>query len=101
MPDSAPDSGDASIPLPITGELDLHTFRPAEVGSLLGDYLAACAKRGIRTVRIVHGKGTGALRERVHAWLRRSPLVESFALCDVADGGWGATRARLRASPPQ
>jgi len=96
MTDAAPDSGDVPVPLPITGELDLHTFRPAEVGDLLGDYLAACAAKGIRSVRIVHGKGTGALRERVHAWLRRSPLVESFALCDAAEGGWGATRATLR-----
>ena len=89
---------DEAVPLPITGELDLHTFRPAEVGDLLEDYLAACVERGIDCVRIVHGKGTGALRERVHAWLRRSPLVVSFALCDAAEGGWGATRARLRPS---
>ncbi len=95
MPDSAPELPSNPVPLPITGELDLHTFRPAEVGDLLGDYLAACAARGIRTVRIIHGKGTGALRERVHAWLRRSPLVESFALCDETAGSWGATRATL------
>lgn len=99
MPDSER-PGDDPLPLPITGELDLHTFRPAEVGPLLADYLDACAARGIRTVRIVHGKGTGALRERVHAWLRRSPRVESFALCDAAAGGWGATRARLVAPAP-
>ncbi len=99
MPEPArePDA-DAPVPLPITDELDLHTFRPAEVGDLLGDYLAACAARGIRSVRIIHGKGTGALRERVHAWLRRSPLVASFALCDAASGGWGATRVAL--APP-
>ena len=89
------------VPLPITGELDLHTFRPAEVGGLLADYLDACAERGISTVRIIHGKGTGALRERVHAWLRRSARVTSFALCDESSGGWGATRAVLagRAAP--
>ena len=100
MTEAPPDSGDSLPPivLPITGELDLHTFRPAEVGELLGDYLAACSARGIRSVRIVHGKGTGALRERVHAWLRRSPHVESFALCAPSEGGWGATRAELRCS---
>ena len=100
MPEATPDSGDAvpPIPLPITGGLDLHTFRPSEVGELLGDYLAACSARGIRSVRIVHGKGTGALRERVHAWLRCSPLIESFALCAPGEGGWGATRAELRRS---
>lgn len=91
--------GDEPIPLPITGELDLHTFRPGEVEPLLADYLAACVARDLRTVRVVHGKGTGALRERVHAWLRRSPLVESFAACDAAAGGWGATRVRLVAGP--
>jgi DNA-nicking Smr family endonuclease len=95
MPSVPPEDSNAPVPLPITDELDLHTFRPDEVGDLLGDYLAACVARGIGTVRIVHGKGTGALRERVHAWLRRSPLVESFALCDAGSGGWGATRAVL------
>lgn len=89
LPDEEP------VRLPITGELDLHTFRPEEVGDLLGDYLTTCAERGIFTVRIVHGKGTGALRERVHAWLRHSPLVLSFALCDETAGSWGATRAVL------
>jgi len=92
---AAPAPDDTPVPLPITGELDLHTFRPGDVGELLGDYLAACAERGIHTVRIVHGKGTGALRERVHAGLRRSPLVESFALCTADSGGWGATRVVL------
>jgi DNA-nicking Smr family endonuclease len=94
---AAPEStGDAPVPLPITDELDLHTFRPAEIEPLLEDYLAACAARGIRSVRIIHGKGTGALRERVHAWLRRSPRVAAFALCEAATGSWGATRAELR-----
>ncbi len=100
MPESMPDAS-TPVPLPITDELDLHTFRPAEVGDLLGDYLAACAARGIGSVRIIHGKGTGALRERVHAWLRRSPQVESFALCESAAGGWGATRAVLKRPPLQ
>lgn len=96
MPKPDPASaGDDALPLPITDELDLHTFRPEEIEALLDDYLAACAERGLRTVRIIHGKGTGALRERVHAWLRRSPRVESFALCEAGSGGWGATRAVL------
>lgn len=89
LPDEEP------VPLPITGELDLHTFRPDEVGDLLTDYLGTCAERGILVVRIIHGKGTGAMRERVHAWLRQSPLVVSFALCDQTAGSWGATRAVL------
>jgi len=57
--------------LPINGVLDLQTFRPADVGGLIPDYLAECRKRGILQVRIIHGKGTGALRETVPAILRR------------------------------
>jgi dsDNA-specific endonuclease/ATPase MutS2 len=84
------------VPLPITGELDLHTFRPSDVGELIPAYLAECLARRIFSVRIVHGKGTGALRETVHALLRRSPLVQGFHLGDETSGGWGATIATLR-----
>lgn len=84
------------VPLPITGELDLHTFRPADLGELLPAYLAECRARGLREVRIVHGKGTGTLRETVHAHLRRSSLVVSFRLGDETSGSWGATWVTLR-----
>jgi DNA-nicking Smr family endonuclease len=84
------------VPLPITGELDLHTFRPGDVGTLIPAYLAECRARGIFSVRIVHGKGTGTLRETVHALLRRSPLVHHFRLGDETSGGWGATLVSLR-----
>lgn len=87
---------DDSVEQPIDGVLDLHTFRPGEVRSLLDEYLPLCRERGIRDVRIIHGKGTGALREMVHAHLRRMAIVESFQLADAASGGWGATQARLR-----
>jgi DNA-nicking Smr family endonuclease len=83
------------IRIPITDELDLHTFRPSEVASLLEEYLRECQGRGIRQVRIIHGKGTGTLRETVHAQLRRSRRVESFRLGDETSGGWGATWVRL------
>ena len=87
------------VRIPITGELDLHTFRPTEVASLVEEYLAACRERGLTSARIVHGKGTGALRETVRAVLRRSPLVESFRLGDETTGGWGATVVRLKPPP--
>jgi DNA-nicking Smr family endonuclease len=93
----APDqSDDAPLPLPITGELDLHTFRPSDVGELIPAWLAECAAHGLREVRIVHGKGTGTLRTTVHALLRRSPLVQSFRLGDEHSGSWGATLVTLR-----
>ncbi|MGA3007111.1 MAG: Smr/MutS family protein [Opitutaceae bacterium] len=90
---------DEPVSLPITGELDLHTFRPSETGVLIPAYLAECLARGIYSVRIVHGKGTGTLRETVHALLRRSPLVHSFRLGDETSGGWGATLVALRERP--
>ena len=81
---------------PIDGTLDLHTFRPRDVGTLVPDYLEACRERGLFQVRIVHGKGTGVLRERVHGILSRLPEVESFRLAGVGGGGWGATLVVLK-----
>ena len=82
--------------VPIDGTLDLHTFRPSEIGDLIPEYLLACSERGLPTVRIVHGKGTGALRKGVHAVLEQNPLVERYSLCGGGDGGWGATRVWLK-----
>ena len=84
------------MPLPITGELDLHTFRPQDLGELIPAYLAASAERGLHEIRIVHGKGTGTLRTTVHVLLQRSPLVLSYHLGDEHTGGWGATLVQLR-----
>jgi len=90
-PDNVP-----PVRIPITGELDLHTFRPQEIASLLDSYLAECASAGLREVRVVHGKGTGTLRETVHAWLRRSPRVARYRLGDERTGSWGATLVTLK-----
>ena len=86
---------DTIVELPIDGVLDLHTFRPGEVKELVPDYLAACREREILSVRIIHGKGTGKLRETVHAILARSSEVRSFRLAGEDAGGWGATVVEL------
>lgn len=80
----------------IDGVLDLHTFRPEELGGLLPDYIEACLERGILDLRIIHGKGTGSLRKSVHSILRRHPAVASFTPADETGGGWGATLVRLK-----
>jgi len=89
---------DAPHEIPITGELDLHTFRPSELGELLPEYFSECRKRGILDVRVIHGKGTGALREGVHRLLQRLPdVVESWQYpAGAGSGSWGATWVRLR-----
>ena len=84
------------VALPVDGTLDLHTFRPADVADLVATYLAECRAKGILQIRIIHGKGTGALRETVHATLRRLPNVAAFDLAPAHLGGWGATVVTLR-----
>ena len=79
---------------PIDGTLDLHQFDPRDVGSLVPEYLRACREKGLLQVRIVHGKGTGALRRSVHALLEREPAVASFQLAGNRSG-WGATLVEL------
>ena len=90
-----PDPPEDPIDHPITSELDLHTFRPNEISSLLPEYFNECRKKGILEVRIIHGKGTGTLREGVHQLLRTLPEVKSFRLGDETSGSWGATLATL------
>jgi DNA-nicking Smr family endonuclease len=87
---------DDPVELPIDGTLDLHAFRPQDVADLVPEWLEACRGRGILEVRIVHGKGTGALRRTVEAILSRSPVVVSFRAAGEGAGGWGATLASLR-----
>ena len=86
---------DGAVEHPITDELDLHTFRPDEIGSLLPEYFRECRLRGIREVRVIHGKGTGTLREGVHRLLDRLPEVIRYRPGDESSGGWGATRVEL------
>ncbi len=89
---------DDPVRIDITGELDLHTFQPREVGDLLTDYLSECQKRHILNVRIIHGKGTGTLRTGVHEKLARMDIIESITWpASASTGGWGATWVRLKA----
>jgi DNA-nicking Smr family endonuclease len=83
---------------PIGPELDLHTFRPNEIGSLLPEYFLECRKRGILRVRLIHGKGRGTLRAGVHHVLTHSADVQQWVWpADEAGGSWGATWVILRA----
>jgi DNA-nicking Smr family endonuclease len=82
--------------LPIDGTLDLHAFRPAEAADVVSDWLDACAEAGLREVRVVHGKGIGALRRTVAVARAPHPRVVSFRTAGEDAGGWGATLVTLR-----
>lgn len=93
--------GDEPVRIEVGPELDLHTFRPSEIGDLIPEWLDECRRRGILRVRIIHGKGTGTLREGVHRLLARVPGVKDVVWpCDAGAGSWGATMVHLEA-PPQ
>lgn len=90
------ESGEA-VEHPLEPVIDLHTFLPSDVHDLVPDYVDACIEAGFREVRIIHGKGTGVLRELVRKLLERDPRVESFGDApDGCQGGWGVTIAHLR-----
>jgi DNA-nicking Smr family endonuclease len=80
---------------PVDGVIDLHTFRPEDAASVVEEYLRVCAEQHIYEVKIIHGKGKGALRSTIHALLSRHPLVADFTL-DSGPSGWGATIVRLK-----
>jgi dsDNA-specific endonuclease/ATPase MutS2 len=87
---------DEVFEMPFDGTLDLHTFRPNDVETLVPGYIDECLKRGILTIRIVHGKGRGTLRRIVHAQLDRHPAVVSYRHEGGSGGSWGATVVDLR-----
>lgn len=79
---------------PIDGILDLHAFKPNEINSLIPEYITECINRNIIEIRIIHGKGKGVLRRRVHAILERDPRVISFEMAKDRSS-WGATIVHL------
>ena len=87
---------DEAVELPITGVLDLHSFRPAEVADVVRDYLDAAWEKGLRELRIIHGRGIGVQRQTVRTLLSRDPRVTGFGDAPAEAGGWGATWVRLR-----
>ena len=80
--------------LPIEDSIDLHTFDPRDIKSVVEEYVAAAHAAGLREVRVIHGRGKGVQRGIVQQALERHPLVEEF--WDATETHLGATVARLR-----
>jgi DNA mismatch repair protein MutS2 len=76
-------------------ELDLRGWRVEEALPRLDKYLDDAFLAGMPFVRIVHGKGTGALRQAVRQQLRGHPLVKSHRSGEQGEGGSGVTVAYL------
>ena len=87
---------DDPIELPIEDSLDLHSFLPRDVPSVVEEYLRAARARGFREVRLIHGRGIGVQRAIVQSLLADHPLVAGFADAPEEHGGKGATVVRLR-----
>jgi DNA-nicking Smr family endonuclease len=80
--------------IPIEAEIDLHAFAPADIRSVVEEYVNAAADAGLREVRLIHGRGRGVQRGIVQAALERHPRVLAFA--DDTASHLGATIATLR-----
>jgi dsDNA-specific endonuclease/ATPase MutS2 len=85
---------DDPVPIPIESELDLHSFAPSDIVSVVDEYVRVASSAGISEVRLVHGRGRGVQRGLVQSALERHPLVIEF--WDDATSHLGATIARLR-----
>lgn len=77
-------------------EVDLRGYRVDEVGIEVDRALDRAVLGGLGQMRIIHGKGTGALRERVAEILTRDPRVEEYRLGLHGEGGAGVTIIRLK-----
>ena len=86
---SVPD-GDASF------EIDLRGLRVDEAEAAMVSALDAAVQADNPFLRIIHGKGTGAVRERVHEVLKGDRRVRRYALAPANQGGSGATIAEFR-----
>lgn len=88
----------------IQAQLDLHGMRTDEARDALGEFLRNAAKRGLRCVRVIHGKGLGSvnktpvLKSKVRNWLVQKDEVIAFCQARAADGGAGALIVLLQAS---
>lgn len=86
----------------IQAQIDLHGMLVEEARAYVAEFLAQCRKRGIRCVRIIHGKGLGSknrepvLKLKVRSWLMQRDEVIAYAQARQVDGGSGAVVVLLK-----
>ncbi len=84
---------DDAVVVPVGPELDLHSFRPQDIASVVAEYVTAAAHAGLTRVRLVHGRGRGVQRGITQATLERHACVLAF--WDDPHAHLGATIADL------
>lgn len=89
----------------LQGQVDLHGYTRDEARILLADYIHECHRRGMRCLRVVHGKGLGSpgrqpvLKAKVQRWLAQRAEVIAFAQASGPQGGAGALVVLLAGQP--
>jgi DNA-nicking Smr family endonuclease len=92
------DPDDEPVVVPIEAAIDLHAFSPRDVLSVVDAYLHAAHEAGLRQVRLIHGRGSGAQRAAVQRLLASHPLVSHY--WDAPESALGATLAVLADEAP-
>ena len=88
----------------IQAELDLHGMQVEEARSYTALFLNDCKRRGVRCVRIIHGKGLGSknrepvLKNKLKGWLMQRDEIIAYCQARRVDGGGGAVLALLKAA---
>lgn len=80
----------------ISPEINVIGQNVDEACFVIDKYLDTCSLNGLNTVRIVHGKGTGRLRQGIHEFLKTHPHVKSFRLGTFGEGEMGVTVVELK-----
>jgi DNA mismatch repair protein MutS2 len=79
----------------VQSEIDLRGLRAGEIEDVVMQAVDSAVRADLKSLRIIHGKGTGALRDRVAEMLRKESRVTSFRLGAWNEGGAGVTVAEL------
>ncbi len=95
--DTLPDwQGTVQLPDAVAAEVSLRGMRFEDAYNKLDGYLDAAYASGLRSARIVHGKGTGTLREMARDMLRKREYVERYVFANPHEGGEGVTIAYFK-----
>ncbi len=80
----------------VTRSIDIRGMTVDEAEHICGKFIDDAQISGLKQILIIHGKGTGALRQGVHEFLRRSGAVANFQFADLDEGGTGATLVTIK-----